>query len=313
MMKHGLLLLLFVGLFSLVVQSQQQMQNAGFEAWEDVGLPIEEPVDWSSIKTSDNTLLNPSAPEVWGVDGDAHSGNYCLHLFNVKVEIFNVIATGMITSGRVHAEVNPDLAYTYTDPTDGRWNMPLTGRPDSLAGWYKASPAVGDFPTIDLILHTGLDSLPGAGLNVIGRFNYDFPSVAKTEWTRFSIPINYVKTGTPEYVLVILTSGNGTIPLEGSEVWFDDLEFIYTGSSVEDVLLSNFRIYYNANQLVVKNGNPDINEYSVFLTDMTGRTILTESAASGPEVSFGLNVKPGLYLATIHLDGHHISKKIIID
>ena len=36
----------------------QQLENSGFEQWENVGTGEEEPLSWSSTKTSDNSSLN---------------------------------------------------------------------------------------------------------------------------------------------------------------------------------------------------------------------------------------------------------------
>ena len=61
---------ILIGLISIAISisaySQQQPENASFENWETIsGLTTQEPVDWSSIKTSDNSTLNPLAPYVW--------------------------------------------------------------------------------------------------------------------------------------------------------------------------------------------------------------------------------------------------------
>ncbi|MEA3476620.1 MAG: hypothetical protein U9R60_00445, partial [Bacteroidota bacterium] len=43
--------------------AQQQFENPGFEDWEDAGTVIEEPTNWSSIKTSDaGQIINDAAP-----------------------------------------------------------------------------------------------------------------------------------------------------------------------------------------------------------------------------------------------------------
>jgi len=92
-MKQFLLIgiLFFAVAFSLVAQ---QLSNPGFEAWEDAGTVADEPVKWSSIKTSDaGDFINNFAPVVWGQSADAHSGSYSLELTNV---MSIVLATGTI-------------------------------------------------------------------------------------------------------------------------------------------------------------------------------------------------------------------------
>ncbi len=311
-MKQLILIVIFACFFSLAVYPQQQLQNPGFEEWEEVGTPIEEPLNWSSIKTSDNELLNPNAPKVCEPSNDAHSGNYSLHLFNVKVAVFNVIASGLITTGRVHAEVNPDLGYVFTDATDAKWHMPFTGKPDSITGWYMSTPAAGDFARIQLHLHEGNDSIPSNGDNVIGEVEYDFPEQAVTNWTRFSVPINYLKAGTPQYVLLSFTSGNGVDALEGSEAWFDDIEFIYNGSSVDELSLSKFRTFYRNNTLTVSMANSEINNYNIRVTDIMGRVVLAEDNITAKENQFQLDETAGVYVVSLQHQGSQVSRKITI-
>ena len=50
--------------FCSIICYGQQLDNAGFEQWENVGSSDEEPIEWSSTKTSDNSSLNALAPQV---------------------------------------------------------------------------------------------------------------------------------------------------------------------------------------------------------------------------------------------------------
>ena len=43
--------------FCSIICYGQQLDNAGFEQWENVGSSDEEPIEWSSTKTSDNSSL----------------------------------------------------------------------------------------------------------------------------------------------------------------------------------------------------------------------------------------------------------------
>ncbi len=227
---------LFIGFIFLifVVSSpgQTQLENPGFEDWEDVGLPVEEPVDWSSIKTSDNSILNQFAPIVWGKDETGHSGNYCVKLFNVS--IFTIVAAGTLTNGRVHSDMNPDLGYVFTDTSDARWNSPLTGKPDSLVGWLKFFPQGNDVARVRALIHRDDAKIPENGTFSNWIAETEFVSVSEEieEWTRFSVPFTYYNSDAPEYVLVVINSGDGTTPVEGSIAYFDDLELIYNSSDL---------------------------------------------------------------------------------
>ena len=65
-MKKQLLSICFCLIFiptSIIAQSQ--FENAGFEEWESItDTDVPEPVNWSSLKTSDNQLASQAAPIV---------------------------------------------------------------------------------------------------------------------------------------------------------------------------------------------------------------------------------------------------------
>mgnify|MGYP001554473288 CR=1 FL=1 len=77
-MKKLIAIIISVHCSLLTVHSlyaQQQFDNPGFEEWDDAGTVIDEPVNWSSIKTGDGgTIINDAAPVVWEQSTDAHSG-----------------------------------------------------------------------------------------------------------------------------------------------------------------------------------------------------------------------------------------------
>jgi len=100
-MKKIILLSIFI-LMGLLAYPQSQIENPGFEEWEDVGLPEPEPVNWSSIKTTTSQLNNNNAPIVWRRSEDAHSGNYSVKLENIYVALAGIVATG--TTGAALAD-----------------------------------------------------------------------------------------------------------------------------------------------------------------------------------------------------------------
>jgi len=52
-------------------------------------------------------------------------------------------------------------------------------------------------------------------------------TTAKSTWTRFSFPINYSSTTIPDYFLIVTTAGDELDAVEGSELWLDDMAFVY--------------------------------------------------------------------------------------
>ena len=160
-MKRIYTLVMFVVLISAVASAQTQLENAGFELWEDILVSdpdtIREPVDWSSLKTSDNPALSTLAPVVCFRSNDAHSGNYSLKLENIQSFI---VANGVATNGRMHPNITTTDSYSFTDTEDSKWNTPLTGRPDSIVGWLNYAPKTGDIMQVKVVLHQGFGKQP---------------------------------------------------------------------------------------------------------------------------------------------------------
>src|SRR5690554_2327413 len=97
--------LLFISaiLLASTINAQQQLQNPGFEDWDDVGTPKQEPTNWSSLKTAD--ALASLTPEVLSrVTG--RTGDWAVEL-EVK-SVFLINANGLMTNGRVHASMRSE-------------------------------------------------------------------------------------------------------------------------------------------------------------------------------------------------------------
>ena len=295
------------------VAAQQQLENPGFEEWEDVGLPVEEPVNWSSIKTSDNDILNPVAPIVWGKSDAAHSGNYCVELFNVAV--FSIVATGTLTNGRVHSDMNPELGYVFTDTSDSRWNTPFTKRPDSLVGWLRFYPQENDVARVRAILHRGYAQAPENGTfsNWVGEANFISVSEEIDTWTRFSVPFTYYNSETPEYILMVVNSGDSTIAVDGSIAYYDDLELIYNGPGIDENPAKEFNVYfYNGKIVIVFNTPQNINNATLEIIDLSGRIIFSENITIVSKKEIPVNLNQGIYILKIGKNSTTFTKKLYI-
>jgi hypothetical protein len=231
-----LLLFSFATIFgALISTAQTQLENPGFEgAWENVTGTEDEPVQWSSLKTAD--ALASLAPVVaFQESSSPHSGIRCIRLENVSS--FGVVANGLLTNGRVHADFDPELGYVYTIPASPEWNTPFTDRPDSLVGWFKYAPQGSDKGKVEVLIHdnsqTGkLPETTAPQPNWVGKARYNVTAAAGS-WTRFSVPFGYFNTNTPTHILVVLSAGDSTQAVDGSIMWIDDLELIYNPNLVE--------------------------------------------------------------------------------
>jgi hypothetical protein len=213
--------------------AQDQLDNAGFEEWEDLpNAEASEPLHWSSLKDSDDPTLAGFAPVVCFRTEDAYSGQYAVELRNIQSLI---VANGVVTNGRIHPDLVAAKAYTYTDPENELYHQAFTSRPDSIVGWYKYAPVGEDTIQVKVSLHKGFGKQPDPDSlqNWIGVG--DFRSTRNTDdkWVRFSAPFRYMSDEAPEFALVVITSGGKMAPTAGSIAKFDDLEMIYNQNSME--------------------------------------------------------------------------------
>jgi len=101
-MKKNLLITIGL-LIAITAFSQQQPENPGFEDWEDVGLNVDEPVNWSSLKTSNDPGINFVAPYVWDKSTDFHTGTYSVKLYNSSV--LGIVAASLLIGIVMHIGV----------------------------------------------------------------------------------------------------------------------------------------------------------------------------------------------------------------
>lgn len=311
-MKHYLptVILLFAGMINLLAQ---QPQNPGFEEWENAGTVIDEPINWSSIKTSDaGDYINNLAPVVWDKSTDARSGNFSVELTNIQSI---VLATGIVTNGRIHADLNPDKANAHTVPDDETWHTAFTNRPDSIVIWAKYFPQGIDTAQVKVILHVGDGSLPAtpenegnwigsAQINIYGQHD---------QWTRFSKPITYFSTVNPEYLLLVLTSGAGINGVANSKVQYDDIEFIYlSGSNTNDLDELEKNLIYTSGDYLMLNRLPAhaINQATIEIVDLKGGIVYTAPFVREFIEISQLNLPSNLYVIRVSGTEFNYSQKI---
>lgn len=303
-------------LWTISAFNQQQLENPGFEGvWQDVTGAEDEPIEWSSLKTAD--ALASLAPIVaFKETSNPHTGTYCIRLQNVSS--FGVVANGLLTNGRVHADFDPELGYVFTNTSNADWNTPFTSRPDSLVGWFRYNPSTGDQGKVEIILHQAppQGQLPAANypeIHWVGRARYDVTTTSASVWVRFSVPFTYYNNNAPQYILAVLSAGDSTQAVAGSQMWIDDLELIYNPNlvSVTPPATQNINMGVNGTMLTV-NYTPNAavvtpitqewkytttsgSGYTSFGTAETGTTYTPNFAAAGIyyvvcEVDFGTEV-----------------------
>jgi hypothetical protein len=251
--------------------SQQQLENATFELWENVGSPSVEPEEWSSLKTAD--ALAASAPTVIARDNGRPDAGYCLKLETKSV--FGIAANGIASNGRIHADFNPENGYVFTDPANADWHTVFTSRPDSLVVWYKYAPSGNDKGKVEIALHTGAGQLPGiATSNFIGSARANFTASTNGQWMRASVPFGYASAANPEYILAVVSSGDSTMSQNGSILWVDDIQLIYNASTANltQTAFEKSVIFITEETLHLKELPEGVEE--VIIYDATGKRLL---------------------------------------
>ncbi len=315
MRQRPLLLTLVISLTVLLNSyCQQQIENPGFEYWEEIGFGPDtlEPVNWSSLKTSDGgEVINNVIPVVWEQSSDAHSGMYSVKLINMP--ILTMIAPGTLTNGRVHATLPPSDAYVFTIDSLPEFHTPFFDLPDSLAVWAKFFPESNDIGHIVAVLHSDTAKIADSlQTNWIAVANIDFTSET-SDWTKFEVPFVYLNTDTPEYILFAIYAGDAENSLEGSILYLDDFELIYHTTGVQSNAKENINIYTINNQIVVDLYDGNLDGMSVItLHDISGKVVFTRDIILNQTNKFKINIPSGVYICRIQGSSLIYSQKLII-
>lgn len=304
-------------LCACVTFAQDQLENPGFEHWEDILVSandtIREPLEWSSLKTSDDPTLSAMAPVVCKRSSDAHSGEYSVQLTNV---LSFIVANGVVASGIVHPNLVPQLANIHTDTLDDRWNMPLTTRPDSIVGWFKYTPQGKDTLQVKAVLHRGYAQQPDAAYetNWTGVAEFLSPLNTEGDWVRFAAPFEYFSDETPEYILVVLNSGNAYAPVAGSVALFDDLELVYNAepTSLERTREREVTIYATGYHQLMIRGMEDEDLRSARIYEITGKLVWEGPVTSGQADISSAGLRRGIYVVTLTGKQRVYSQKIML-
>ena len=241
----NVILILATGLIGMNVYGQMQIDNPGFENWDDEGTSSEEPANWNSFMTADCTLgaglCGFAQSQHVEQSTDAHSGTYSARIWSTA-PIPGVVANGNMTLGRVHmgsTTASDPANYNYTDITNPDFNQILTDRPDSLVAWVKFNPQTAtDIARISASIHDSYNYRDPEDANATPHvvahavLNY---STTNGAWKRISIPFDYVGPSIDiQFILITFTTnmapGGGSV---NDEVFIDDVELIYNMNKVK--------------------------------------------------------------------------------
>ncbi len=278
-MKRLYTIIIFLSITS-GVKAQNATPNAGFENWNAVGNRFD-PADWNNLNPSTAIIGVLTCARASGAD--AHSGNYAIKLTTKLIPGFNVIANGIASTGTLIT----------TPPYGVSGGIAYTGRPDSITGWYKYTPAGTDQGFVELQL------LGTTNTDTIGYVRFETPNATVSTYTRFAAAVNYLSTATPSNSIWILSSSKGVGPVVNSQIFIDDIAMVFNSSSVNTINSKNeVAILGNVIKEKIRFNYKNTGVYQFRLIDTAGR-IVADTQLNSQQSTVDVSSLDGLYFYTI--------------
>ena len=311
------LLIIAAGLFTSFTIGQQQIQNSGFENWENVP-GGSEPVNWNSFLTAGGSLANMSANQI-EPSTDVRPGSTGTKSVKIwsRAPIPSLIANGNLTLGKINmGSVQATHAdnYNYTVTSDPAFHQVMTDKPDSIVFWVKFNPnGHSGNARMKATIHDNYnyrDPEDAASVNhVVSTAVINFPSTSG-QWVRKAVPFEYNGAATNAAYLLITfttseTAGGGK---KDDVVFIDDVELVYNELSVDkNELLNAISIYPNPvkETLIIDNVHT-ATEYSIH--SVLGEVIMTGKLNEFTTVIETLKLQNGVYFLRL---GHGQSERTL--
>ncbi len=186
--------------------------NLDFEIWAPNALSTNDPTGWGTLNIDQIPFSGPAS--TFQETADPGEGASSARM---------VTTTGYapITGG---ADTLAGLVSVGGSPFVGPLGIPYTNRPTSVDFMFKSNIAAGDTAAfvVQLSHWTGTQTIiDGQGVVI-------FTNPAVTSWTSFNIPITYTTADTPDTLIIVAASSQGTIfgsplPIPGSELQLDSV------------------------------------------------------------------------------------------
>jgi hypothetical protein len=303
---------IYILLFAILpsISFAQHVENPSFEDWEVEG-GKQEPVNWSSVQTGLPNNISALAPQVMTQSTDAHTGQYSVKLECIST--FGIVATGIITNGRIFADFDPTKGYANTVGSDSRWNTPILAQPDSIVGWYKFAPSGSDVTEVKAVIHTGDAKIPDATKsNFLGEATFTIPNTLVATWTRFSVPFVYTSSAAPDHVLIVLSAGNGTQAVKGSIAYYDDIELIYNPLGLAELNDETASIFGYGKHINIDLKRVQVTqEITLHIYDVLGREVKVQNMQPGT-MNVISDLPTGFYVCTLQSGNQVTTKKVVV-
>lgn len=270
-MKNFTLLFGYI-LFGMLAKAQV-LPNPGFENWTAVG-SYQNPNNWNNLNPNTSPLGVLTCLKATGAD--VHSGSSAIKL--VTKSVLGQNANGIATTGTISIA-----------PPGVSGGVSYSGRPDSIAGWYKYTSVGGDNGFVQLLLY-GVN-----GTDTVGFIRFQTPNSTVGTYTRFSAAIVYYSTNAVDKAQWLLSSSGGFTAVVNSTLFVDDLELITNntnGIAPIDVNYLNISPNPVTTELMIENFSSKL-QFTIY--NSIGEAIKTESLLKGNSVLDLSGLANGIY------------------
>lgn len=275
----------------------QQIANGDCETWTISGGSSPDGEYLTGWATVNNTIPNAQAwllNQTCYQSTDVHSGSYAVELETQPPPFSGYPnVNGITTNGTINET-------TYAVESGVAYSL----RPDSLVGWFKASPMGSDFATIEFLVKSSSE-------DTIGWARFEAPNATVSNYTRFSVPVVYNNGNTPDLAVVLLSASDGFNSVVGSKLWVDDLELIFNSVGVSENQLEALKVHASMNQITID--LPDnANGFNYELISATGQLVQSGKLNSNLNL-VNANPSTGLYFVRVFSEAEQKTVKIFLN
>lgn len=277
-------------------QTNPATPNADFSLWTHNAAGYDDAVSWNDLNSSTNIL---GIITCYKDSTNYHSAPYSVHL--VTMQWTAILIPGAFTTGTINT-----ISYTISG------GLPYTLRPDSIIGWYEYSSVSGDNGDCEFYLFGATHA------DTIGKAFFSTPTSNVTAWTRFSLPITYRSSSTPDTALWIFSSSiNQANAKVGSQLFVDDLGLVFDSATGVKNITKNENISVGPNPTngpisISNNSNSKSLVFTLF--DITGRKVESDNITSGTSYLNLAAKQEGVYIYSIQDEQNAVIKtgKIVV-
>jgi len=287
--------ILFTLFFAMIMNTNAQIPNNGFENWITVG-NYESPTGWINCNANANGSFFPVTKSSDHFPPSV--GNYSIKLEN------QIPLTDCYSYGFAHTSPIIDNACIPS--------FPITGHPNFFCGYYKFFPQNND--TMQIALELFKNGVLITGLNFI-------TTNTVSNWTSFNIPIPSYSSADSATINLAAFYNDSTCqypygPFGNSILYVDNISFDNIISSISEQRFRNitFSIYPNpASDIIILNiDNPNNAVLTLNIYNIIGQLIKSEILEQKSEQLNISNLSKGIYILEIKSNEMSEKQKLII-